>query len=283
MPGDGCRLVLASDGLWDVLTFQRALGLIRNLPIWTTAAELVRIASKNQRVIDDTSVVVVDLLPHSGTSFRLLAARKRSECGERLSSSGASGRSDGRSGRAFGGLFSCFGAPPSPPPPRRYAPVPQEEGAVDPGEAGLLPYVLHDADSLAEHTDLRVQLLRNTHVSRLGDPSGRWSLPPSKLSLEVSGALDTPSPGTPLVSCIMEAAAKDPHGAQLAHGKRLAHAPAAKQEVVFAHSMGSTDVASSGDMDDEQYAHIHGDELSPARAHRGAITAAAAAAAAAAL
>lgn len=277
--------MLASDGLWDVLTFQRALALIRNLPIWTTAAELVRIASKNQRVIDDTSVLVVDVLPHSGTSFRLLAARKRSERGERLSSSGASGRSDGRGGGAFGGLFSCFGAPssppPPPPPPRRYAPVAQEEGAVDPEEAGLLPYVLHDADSLAEHPDLRAQLLRNTHVSRLGDPSGRWSLPPSKLSLEVSGALGTSPPEAPLVSCIMEAAAKGSHGAQLVHGERLAHAPAAKQEeVVFAHSMGSTDVASSGDMDDEQYAHAHGGELSPARARRGAITAAAAAAAA---
>eukprot|EP00955_Chlamydomonas_euryale_P069038 360311-Chlamydomonas_euryale.AAC.9 len=64
LPPRGARLLIASDGVWDVLTPSRAAKLARELSPSEAATELVRIAASNlYGVVDDTSAIVVDLAP----------------------------------------------------------------------------------------------------------------------------------------------------------------------------------------------------------------------------
>ncbi|AQL05948.1 putative protein phosphatase 2C 12 [Zea mays] len=59
----GGRLVIASDGVWDALCFQEALNYIRGLPAEAAANRIVKEAVTSKGLRDDTTCIVVDILP----------------------------------------------------------------------------------------------------------------------------------------------------------------------------------------------------------------------------
>ena len=76
VPDQGCRIILASDGLWDVMSLNRAVKLARPKSPTDAAKELVRLAAGNlYGVVDDVSVVVVDVLPEGSPPFPSVALR----------------------------------------------------------------------------------------------------------------------------------------------------------------------------------------------------------------
>ena len=71
LPADRpARIILASDGLWDTFTFSSACLHCRSLPAPSAASSLVE---NPARFFDDTSVIIVDLLPRSISSFNTWA------------------------------------------------------------------------------------------------------------------------------------------------------------------------------------------------------------------
>eukprot|EP00208_Stichococcus_sp_RCC1054_P003755 CAMPEP_0206138556 /NCGR_PEP_ID=MMETSP1473-20131121/3407_1 /ASSEMBLY_ACC=CAM_ASM_001109 /TAXON_ID=1461547 /ORGANISM="Stichococcus sp, Strain RCC1054" /LENGTH=535 /DNA_ID=CAMNT_0053532023 /DNA_START=78 /DNA_END=1682 /DNA_ORIENTATION=- len=65
LPTGGGRLVLASDGLWDLVKPHTAAHHVRGLPASKAASELVALAARNRKPRDDITVIVVDVLPPS--------------------------------------------------------------------------------------------------------------------------------------------------------------------------------------------------------------------------
>ncbi|ONL98685.1 putative protein phosphatase 2C 12 [Zea mays] len=59
----GGRLVIASDGVWDALHFQEALNYTRGLPAEAAANRIVKEAVTSKGLRDDTTCIVVDILP----------------------------------------------------------------------------------------------------------------------------------------------------------------------------------------------------------------------------
>lgn len=59
----GGRLVIASDGVWDALSFQEALNYTRGLPAEAAAIRIVKEAVSSKGLKDDTTCIVVDILP----------------------------------------------------------------------------------------------------------------------------------------------------------------------------------------------------------------------------
>lgn len=57
------RLVIASDGVWDALRFQEALNYTRGLPAEAAANRIVKEAVSSKGLRDDTTCIVVDILP----------------------------------------------------------------------------------------------------------------------------------------------------------------------------------------------------------------------------
>ena len=75
MPVEGCRVLMASDGLWDVLSFSKAVKLTRTKPTGAAASALVNAVSRDLRTLDDASIVVIDILPTAHTSFPTVALK----------------------------------------------------------------------------------------------------------------------------------------------------------------------------------------------------------------
>ncbi|EAY90329.1 hypothetical protein OsI_11907 [Oryza sativa Indica Group] len=59
----GGRLVIASDGVWDALRFQEALNYTRGLPAEAAASRIVKESVSSKGLRDDTTCIVVDILP----------------------------------------------------------------------------------------------------------------------------------------------------------------------------------------------------------------------------
>mmetsp|Transcript_15114 Transcript_15114/g.26823 ORF Transcript_15114/g.26823 Transcript_15114/m.26823 type:complete len:545 (+) Transcript_15114:98-1732(+) len=97
LPPAGARLILASDGLWDLVSISRAAKLIRNHPIESAANHLVETALRDNKQLDDCSVIVADFLPKRGTNFPTVALK----AGRSITN--ANGKSSGGVG-----FFSCF-------------------------------------------------------------------------------------------------------------------------------------------------------------------------------
>jgi serine/threonine protein phosphatase PrpC len=71
VPNAGCRLIMASDGLWDNCSHSKAAALCRYLSPKNAASELSAMGSKhNVRVRDDCSVIVVDILMSKQEGFK---------------------------------------------------------------------------------------------------------------------------------------------------------------------------------------------------------------------
>ena len=76
----GARLILASDGLWDHITAKKACKAARKTLLDEAPEMLIRLAESKskQGLTDDTSVLVVDMLPNDTDDFRDVARRLRS-------------------------------------------------------------------------------------------------------------------------------------------------------------------------------------------------------------
>ncbi|KQJ99978.1 probable protein phosphatase 2C 15 [Brachypodium distachyon] len=62
----GGRLIIASDGVWDALTAEVALNCSRGLPPEAAAEKIVKEAVHSKGLRDDTTCIVVDLVPEKG-------------------------------------------------------------------------------------------------------------------------------------------------------------------------------------------------------------------------
>eukprot|EP00798_Chlamydomonas_sp_ICE-L_P005307 gene5307-18551_t len=103
VPVNGARLVIASDGLWDVLSCAKAARLIRTKPEKAAAAALLVAVQEDQRVMDDASIIVLDILPATTNNFPTVFLKAidptSSSAPDPLSAPKAS---------SGGGFFSCF-------------------------------------------------------------------------------------------------------------------------------------------------------------------------------
>eukprot|EP00798_Chlamydomonas_sp_ICE-L_P027871 gene27871-12048_t len=100
IPAEGCRVISASDGLWDVLSLGKAAKLARPKSAEDAVQTLMSAVMKDLRTLDDTSIIILDCLPSKGSSFPLVAlkaGRTASPDSEpiKLKSNG-------------GGFFACF-------------------------------------------------------------------------------------------------------------------------------------------------------------------------------
>lgn len=102
---EAVRIILASDGLWDAVSTSKAVRAVRSMPVFSAASELVRLAAKNPHVIDDTTVLVIDVLPPGAPSFPVSVRALRDASGFPPVSPQTSPKA------SSGGLFGCFRAP----------------------------------------------------------------------------------------------------------------------------------------------------------------------------
>ena len=77
IPSQGCRVIMASDGLWDILTLSKAVKIARPKPTDSAASTLVNSVLRDLRFNDDTSVIVVDILPSPSSQFPTIALQVR--------------------------------------------------------------------------------------------------------------------------------------------------------------------------------------------------------------
>eukprot|EP00775_Hariotina_reticulata_P009503 gene9503-9666_t len=57
------RLIMASDGLWDLVTFSKAAKSVRHKLPHQAVSTLVQMVAKDRRMADDVSIIIVDVLP----------------------------------------------------------------------------------------------------------------------------------------------------------------------------------------------------------------------------
>ena len=63
VPSKGCRVIIASDGLWDALSLSEAITFSRSRNTADASTGLMRKAAMNPEVDDDCSVLIIDILP----------------------------------------------------------------------------------------------------------------------------------------------------------------------------------------------------------------------------
>lgn len=156
LPPEGCRIILGSDGLWDCIPFSKAVRMVRGMKADQAANELVSCAAANTRIIDDTSAVVVDILPNASTSFPAIVQNAQA--------------AHGGGAKKSGGFFSRL--------IDNMRPEPEEPCArtIPKGEIGHVDFMV-ESDTLSEFPTARTRLKRNAWtppeiVQRLGGSSG---------------------------------------------------------------------------------------------------------------
>jgi len=73
IPEQGCRVIMASDGLWDILSLSKAVKIARPKPTESAASTLVNSVMRDLRFNDDTTVIVIDALPTPTSNFPTIA------------------------------------------------------------------------------------------------------------------------------------------------------------------------------------------------------------------
>lgn len=73
----GGRLIISSDGVWDALSFESALGCSRGLPADAAANQIIKDAIQFKGLRDDTTCIVVDILPLEKTSPPIAPPKKQ--------------------------------------------------------------------------------------------------------------------------------------------------------------------------------------------------------------
>lgn len=92
----GGRLIIASDGIWDALSSEAAAKACRGLPAELAARQVVKEALRRRGLKDDTTCIVVDIIPpdisqepssspNKHNFFRSLLFRKKSNSSNKLS------------------------------------------------------------------------------------------------------------------------------------------------------------------------------------------------------
>ncbi|KAJ4713735.1 Protein phosphatase 2C family protein [Melia azedarach] len=64
LPKSGGRLIISSHGVWDALTAEAALDWCRGVPAEVAASQVVNEALQAKGLRDDTTCIVIDILPH---------------------------------------------------------------------------------------------------------------------------------------------------------------------------------------------------------------------------
>lgn len=151
LPQAGARIILCSDGVWDLMSLSKAVKLTRMKPCSPATASLMQTVSRDLRMLDDASIVMVDFLPCDSTSFPTIALKANPQ-----------------SEKSSGGLFACF------------RPELDEPDSRDAQGVGHLSF-LADLDALKEYPGERTRLLRSNvqHVATaIADAQLRASAPP---------------------------------------------------------------------------------------------------------
>lgn len=73
----GGRLIISSDGVWDALSFESVLQCCRGLPPESAANQIVKDAVHLKGLRDDTTCIVVDILPPERTSPPVAPPKKQ--------------------------------------------------------------------------------------------------------------------------------------------------------------------------------------------------------------
>ncbi|KAE8674522.1 putative protein phosphatase 2C 15 [Hibiscus syriacus] len=74
----GGRMIISSDGVWDVLSAEEALDCCRRMSPDAAAAQIVKLYSQGLR--DDTTCIVVDILPPDKPAAPSLPPKKPNKC-----------------------------------------------------------------------------------------------------------------------------------------------------------------------------------------------------------
>lgn len=72
----GGRLIISSDGVWDALSAETALDCSRGMPPEAAATQIVKEAVRSKGLRDDTTCIVIDILPTEKTATNLPAPKK---------------------------------------------------------------------------------------------------------------------------------------------------------------------------------------------------------------
>lgn len=207
-PAAGCRIILSSDGLWDVMTLSRAVKLTRHKPLTAAATALIDAVLRDQRFLDDTSLFVVDVLPQ-GAAGRTQITFPDVALQMGLASSIQPVP------RPIGGMCGCFCSPPEP----------EERCArlTDPGGPGYVT-VLADVDCLLAFPELRYNVLsapdiRARQGRRTSSPRPReLTLHNGDAYLQLEAAGKVGGHGTALPGVLRSERAPDPPVCDSAHG-----------------------------------------------------------------
>ncbi|KAF3519555.1 hypothetical protein DY000_02058727, partial [Brassica cretica] len=73
----GGRLIISSDGVWDAISAEEALDCCRGLPPEASAEQIVKAAVGKKGIRDDTTCIVVDILPSEKPAASLPPPKKQ--------------------------------------------------------------------------------------------------------------------------------------------------------------------------------------------------------------
>ncbi|XP_023535407.1 probable protein phosphatase 2C 12 isoform X2 [Cucurbita pepo subsp. pepo] len=73
----GGRVIISSDGVWDALSAETAYDCCRGMPVETAAAQIVKEAVQSKGLRDDTTCIVIDILPREKPSTALPPTKKQ--------------------------------------------------------------------------------------------------------------------------------------------------------------------------------------------------------------
>ncbi|KXZ54621.1 hypothetical protein GPECTOR_4g686 [Gonium pectorale] len=132
LPSAGARIIICSDGVWDLMSLSKAVKLCRFKPAAAASATLMGAVSRDLRLLDDASIIVVDLLPSDTTSWPTVALKTNPKP------------------EKSGGLFACFR-------PELDEPDSRDLHTSAPGHLAFLA----DLDSLRIYPQLRAALQRS--------------------------------------------------------------------------------------------------------------------------
>ena len=89
-------MIMASDGLWDILTLSKAVKMARPKTTELAASTLVNSVLRDLRFNDDTSVIVIDVLPSPLSQFPTIALQVGGRVWNMLHTSGGWGKAHRR-------------------------------------------------------------------------------------------------------------------------------------------------------------------------------------------
>ncbi|KAF6260285.1 phosphatase 2C-like domain-containing protein [Scenedesmus sp. NREL 46B-D3] len=106
------RLIMASDGLWDLMSFSKAAKSVRHKLPHQAVSTLAQVVARDKRMADDVSIIILDMLPPPAPGITPQQFPASTLKASSAKSSGAvfgrSNSSSSRSGKSSGGLFACF-------------------------------------------------------------------------------------------------------------------------------------------------------------------------------